>query len=48
MKSTFQELKPQEYANKILFNVLKKMRNLGDKGKLLPLNPVDGMGQKVL
>ena len=48
IRETIDGLNAQELMNIGLVTVLKKMRDLGDAGKLLVLNPVDGMKDKVL
>jgi hypothetical protein len=48
MRGTVEGLNSNELLNVGLVTVLKKMRDLGDAGKLLVLNPVDGMKDKVL
>lgn len=48
MRGIVEGLNSQEVLNINLVNVLKRMRNLGDAGKLLVLNPVDGKSKEVL
>lgn len=43
MRSVVLDLNSAEQMKTSLVAVLKKMRDLGDSGKLLVLNPVDGM-----
>jgi hypothetical protein len=43
MRKTVEGLDGKEQLNIGLVTVLKKMRDLGNSGQLLVLNPVDGM-----